>query len=38
MEGFGYYTFADGKTYEGLYSNDKKHGYGVYTWLDGKKY
>lgn len=38
MCGFGYYTFADGKTYEGYYLNDKKHGYGIYTWTDGKCY
>ena len=38
MEGFGFYLFADGKTYEGFYLNDKKHGYGVYTWVSSKKY
>ena len=38
MQGFGFYTFADGKKYQGFFTNDKKHGYGVYTWLDGKQY
>lgn len=38
MSGFGFYTFSDGKTYEGYYKDDKKSGYGIYTWLDGKKY
>ena len=34
MHGFGHFTFSDGKTYEGFYSNDKKHGYGIFTWLN----
>ena len=38
MEGFGFYSFADGKTYEGEYKKDKKHGFGIYSWTDGKVY
>jgi hypothetical protein len=34
MHGFGKFTFADGKTYEGYYSNDKKQGYGIFTWAN----
>ena len=34
MHGFGNFTFADGKTYCGFYSNDKKHGYGIFTWTN----
>jgi MORN repeat len=36
MSGFGFYRFADGKTYIGYYLADRKHGYGIFTWLDGK--
>ncbi len=38
MHGFGKFRFADGKSYEGFYSNDKKAGYGVFCWLNGKRY
>lgn len=38
MNGFGFYSFSDGKTYTGYYLNDKKHGYGIYSWTDGKSY
>ena len=38
MDDFGIYTWQDGRTYEGFYQDDKKHGYGVYTWSDQKKY
>jgi hypothetical protein len=38
MEGYGYFKFADGKSYEGFYKSDKKHGYGIFTWLNGKRY
>ena len=34
MDGIGIYTWADGRHYEGAYTDDKKHGYGVYTWPD----
>lgn len=38
MQGFGFYFFGDGKTYQGYYHKDKKHGYGIYSWVDGKQY
>lgn len=38
MNGKGVYKWEDGRTYEGEYLNDKKHGYGEYTWADGRKY
>ena len=38
MDGFGIYTWQDGRKYEGQYKKDKKHGNGVYTWADGRKY
>ena len=38
MNGFGVYTWKDGRTYEGYYIDDKKHGFGVYTWSDQKRY
>ena len=28
----------DGRSYEGEYIDDKKHGYGVFIWGDGRKY
>jgi hypothetical protein len=34
MEGIGVYTWKDGRSYEGEYSDDKKHGFGIYTWVD----
>ena len=38
MHGRGTHTWADGRSYQGEYVNDKKDGYGVYTWADGRKY
>lgn len=38
MNGVGSYTWKDGRTYVGEYSNDKKHGKGLYTWPDGRRY
>ena len=38
MDGKGHYVWTDGRSYEGEYLNDKKHGYGEYTWADGRKY
>lgn len=38
MDGFGIYSWKDGRQYEGQYKEDKKHGYGIYTWADGRKY
>lgn len=38
MDEFGFYSWQDGRKYEGFYKDDKKHGYGIYTWSDQKKY
>jgi hypothetical protein len=38
MHGFGVYTWADGRRYEGEYLSDKKHGFGKYIWADGRQY
>ena len=38
MSGFGKYIWKDGRSYEGQYLTDKKHGYGVYKWPDGRTY
>lgn len=38
MDGYGTYTWKDGRKFEGHYVKDKKHGRGVYTWADGRKY
>ena len=38
MDGFGQYTWADGRRYKGEYKDDKKHGYGEYIWADGREY
>ena len=38
MEGYGIYTWKDGRRYEGQYKEDKKHGYGIYIWADGRRY
>ena len=38
MEGAGIYTWQDGRSYEGEYKDDKKHGYGIYKWTDGRIY
>ena len=38
MDGKGTYTWPDGRSYEGEYKNDKKHGTGTYKWADGRVY
>lgn len=38
MHGYGVYTFADGRRYEGEYRNNMKNGYGVYTWSQGTRW
>ena len=38
MEGIGIYKWQDGRSYEGEYRDDKKHGYGIYIWADGRRY
>jgi hypothetical protein len=30
MDGMGLYTWKDGRSYEGEYKDDKKHGFGIY--------
>ena len=34
----GFYQWADGRSYEGQYVDDKKQGSGKYTWPDGRYY
>lgn len=31
-------VWPDGKSYDGEYKLDKKHGYGVFSWPNGTKY
>ena len=38
MDRFGIYEWSDGRSYQGFYCNDKKHGFGIYIWADGKRY
>jgi hypothetical protein len=38
LHGKGIYTWADGRSYDGAYIDDKKEGFGVYIWPDGRKY
>lgn len=38
MDGFGIYSWADGRKYQGYYKDDKKHGFGIYQWADGRVY
>jgi len=38
MDGYGVFTWPDGKKYEGCYINDKKEGFGKFYWPDGKIY
>ena len=38
MHGKGKLSWADGKTYEGDYRDDKKEGFGTFIWADGRKY
>ena len=38
MNGFGEFTWDDGRKYKGNYINDKKEGRGVFTWPDNRKY
>jgi len=32
MEGYGTFTWPDGRRYEGQYADDKKEGKGVFYW------
>ena len=38
MHGYGVYTWADGRQYEGNFVNDLKEGEGTLVWADGRKY
>ena len=38
MLGKGKFMYKNGRSYEGDYVNDKKHGYGVYTWENGSTF
>ena len=38
MNGQGYFTWLDGKCFEGTYVNDKKEGFGKFMWPDGRRY
>jgi hypothetical protein len=38
MNGKGIYTWPDGRSYDGYFENDMKHGLGIYSWPDGKCY
>lgn len=38
MEGYGLFTWPDGRRYEGSYVDDKKAGQGNFFWPDGRKY
>lgn len=38
MHGRGLFTWADGRSYDGEYFEDKKQGYGVFNWPDGRRY
>lgn len=38
MDGYGVFTWTDGRKYEGNYVRDKKEGYGCLYWPDGKIY
>ena len=38
MEGYGTFTWSDGRKYVGEYVEDKKRGYGEFIWPDGRCY
>ena len=38
MEGYGVFSWPDGRKYEGEYIDDKKEGNGIFYWPDGRKY
>jgi len=37
MHGYGVFTWADGRKFEGYYNADKKEGPGVFYWANGTK-
>lgn len=38
IEGDGRYEWSDGRSYEGMWADNKMHGYGKLVWPDGKRY
>ena len=38
MEGYGTFTWPDGRKYVGEYIDDMKQGEGTFEWPDGRKY
>ncbi len=36
--GYGFYRFPNGETYEGQFKDGRYHGYGIYTWPNGMAY
>ena len=36
MNGKGTHTWPDGRSYDGEYLEDKKHGFGIFIWPDGR--
>jgi len=38
MHGKGTFSWSDGRTYIGEYTEDKKNGYGDFFWPDGRSY
>ena len=38
MDGYGVFTWSDGRKYLGEYKEDKKHGQGQFIWPDGRQY
>ena len=38
MQGYGIFTWENGRSYKGNYIEDKKEGYGEFFWPDGRKY
>jgi hypothetical protein len=38
MDGYGEFSWQDGKKYIGFYSNDKKEGFGIFYWQSSQKF
>jgi hypothetical protein len=38
MDGYGEFSWQDGKKYLGFYSNDKKDGFGIFYWKSSDKF
>lgn len=37
MDGYGEFSWLDGKKYIGWYKDDKKHGFGIFNWPENDK-